>query len=88
MEPESSKRGLWKLMLRLPALRGQLQMLSARNPSLLGLCGAYEDASSTLDRMRKDPVLHGAILIREYEQLCSEIETEIIEICLAKNDDR
>ena len=28
MENASAQRGLWKLMLRLPALRGQLQILS------------------------------------------------------------
>ena len=81
MPTDTAQRGLWKLMLKLPALRGPLQLLSARNTSLLSLCDAFHDASSTLDSLRKDPTVESAI-IREYETLCSEIESEVIEICL------
>lgn len=69
-------------MLKLPALRGQLQVLSAQNSTMLSLCDAFHDASSTLDRLRKDPKADGAMVL-EYEALCMEIEGEIIEICLA-----
>lgn len=81
MSSGTAQKGLWKLMLKLPALRGQLQILSARNTSLLSLCDAFYDASSTLDSLRKDPKADSAI-IHEYETLCSEIEGEVIEICL------
>lgn len=81
MSTGTAQKGLWKLMLKLPALRGQLQILSARNTSLLALCDAFYDASSTLDTLRRDPSVDNAI-IREYETLCSEIEGEVIEICL------
>ncbi len=81
MSTGTAQKGLWKLMLKLPALRGQLQILSARNTSLLALCDAFHDASSTLDTLRRDPSVDNAI-IREYETLCSEIEGEVIEICL------
>lgn len=81
MPTDTAQKGLWKLMLRLPALRGQLQVLSVRNTSLLTLCDAFQDASSTLDSLRRDPTVDSAI-IREYETLCSEIEGEVIEICL------
>ena len=48
----------------------------------------FHDASSTLDSLRKDPKADSAI-IREYEALCSEIEGEVIEICLlAQNNSR
>lgn len=81
MSTDAAQKGLWKLMLKLPALRGQLQILSVRNASLLSLCDAFYDASSTLEALRKDPNADGAI-IHEYETLCSEIEGEVIGICL------
>ena len=75
------QRGLLKLMLKLPALRGQLQLLSVKNLSLSNLCEAYEEASSMLDRQRKlDPLDHS--MISEYELICREIEEEVISICI------
>lgn len=81
MSTGTAQKGLWKLMLKLPALRGQLQILSVRNASLLSLCDAFHDASSTLDSLRKNSSVDRAI-IHEYETLCSEIEGDVIEICL------
>jgi hypothetical protein len=80
-EIEHNRRGLVKLMLRLPALRGQLQIVSAKNPCMFSLCGAFEDASSTLDRLRKEKTGENQSVIREYETLCVELEREIIELC-------
>lgn len=80
-ETEHNRRGLVKLMLRLPALRGKLQIASATNPELFSLCGAFEDASSTLDRLRKEKTTVNQAVIREYETLCEEIEHDIIELC-------
>ena len=37
-------------MLKLPVFRGRLQMLSIRNEDFLSLCGAFEEASVTLER--------------------------------------
>eukprot|EP01132_Coremiostelium_polycephalum_P012625 gene12625-15425_t len=51
----SAQRGLWKLMLKLPALRGQLQMESAKNKALMGLCDAFDDATTALDQLNRDP---------------------------------
>jgi hypothetical protein len=82
MSEQAERRGLWKLMLKLPALRGQLQLLTAHSNSLGGLCEAYDDASTTLDRLRSKPSLKNSAMIAEYETICSEIETEVIEICL------
>ena len=81
-EAEVERRGLMKLMLRMPALRGKLQLLSAANPELLGLCGAFEEASSTLERLRKENVPSNSNAINEYETLCEELEAEIIEMCM------
>lgn len=75
-------RGLLKLMLKLPALRGQLQLISAKNQSLASLCEAYEEASSMLDRQRRlAPLDHS--MISEYELICREIEEEVISVCIA-----
>jgi hypothetical protein len=81
MSTVSSQRGLWKLMLKLPALRGQLQMLSARSSTLVSLCDAFDEASSTLDRLRRNGSTDDKLLL-EYESLCSEIENEVIDICI------
>lgn len=70
-----------KLMLRLPAMRGQLQILSARNPSLLNLCDAFDDASVMLEKLRKD-LSADKYLLDEYEKLCHDIESEVVELCI------
>lgn len=71
-------------MLKLPAMRGELQILSARNPTLLSLCDAFEDASSMLERLHKDRSADIG-MIAEYESLCSEIENEVVELCILLN---
>ena len=80
-EAEHNRRGLMKLMLRVPALRGKLQIVSASNAEMFSLCGAFEDASSTLDRLRRQGEQANPAVVEEYESLCDEIEREIIEIC-------
>ena len=80
-EIEQNRRGLAKLMLRMPALRGRLQILSATNAGVFSLCGAFEEATSTLDRLRKEKSRVERSVIREYETLCEDIEREIIEMC-------
>ena len=78
----ADRRGLLKLMLKMPALRGQLQVLSARDEGILGLCGAFDDATDTLERLRlSDPERHRLIIL-EYENICAEIEQDIIKICI------
>ncbi|MBN9135076.1 MAG: hypothetical protein J0I92_03390 [Phyllobacterium sp.] len=77
----SAQRGLWKLMLKLPAMRGQLQMESAKNKALVGLCDAFDDATTALDELNRDP-RSNADLIKEYETICSEIESEVIDLCI------
>ena len=80
-EIEQNRRGLIRLMLRMPALRGRLQILSATNAGMFSLCGAFEEASATLDRLRKEKSRVEQSVIREYETLCEDIEREIIEMC-------
>ena len=80
----TAKRGLWRLMLRLPALRGRLQILAGRSDSLDGLCEAYEDASVALDRMLREPGDTRSPMVSEYQTICREIESEVIQYCLAQ----
>jgi hypothetical protein len=80
-EVELNRRGLVKLMLKMPALRGRLQILSATNSAVFSLCGAYEEASATLERLRKEKSQVDRSVVIEYEDLCEDIEREIIEIC-------
>lgn len=72
-------------MLRLPSFRGQLQMLWHGNIGLEPLCEAYEDATTTLDRLRKSPKAEDASLAAEYCSLCEDLETDVLSRCLDAN---
>src|SRR5689334_2865191 len=80
----AAQRGLWRLMLKLPALRGRLQLISTRSSSLEGLCEAYEEASATIERFRARFGASPDTLLEEYETICSEIENDVIKLCLDK----
>lgn len=75
------RTGLLRLILKVPAMRGSLQDLYARDACVRALCEAYGDACATLGRFRSDPratVSH----VAEYETLCLEIESDLIERCI------
>nr|WP_084317470.1 hypothetical protein [Agrobacterium pusense] len=73
---DSARRGLWRLMLKLPALRGQLQIIAAQTTDLNELFEAYEMAASALERFRKE---EDRTRVREYETVCSAIEEDIVQ---------
>lgn len=73
---DSARRGLWRLMLKLPALRGQLQIIAAQTTDLNELFEAYEMAASALERFRKE---EDRTRVREYETVCSAIEEDVIQ---------
>ncbi|MER9401496.1 hypothetical protein NKI46_25625 [Mesorhizobium sp. M0615] len=81
MDNEANRRGLIRLMLKLPVLRGRLQVACATKPNVLSLCGAYEDASTMLNRLRNGDINADQDVISEYEELCIELENDIIRIC-------
>ena len=81
-DTDGNYRGLAKLMLKLPAFRGRLQMLSIRNDNFLSLCGAFEEASVMLDRLRRQRDERNRLTIEEYETICLEVEQEIIKMCV------
>lgn len=68
-------------MLRLPRLRGTLQLVEIRQPTICNLFEAYEDASSTLERLRADAHPDDALLA-EYGAICLDIEADVILLCL------
>ena len=78
----AAQRGLWRLMLKLPAIRGRLQILAAKCSSLNDLCEAYEEASLTLERMVRDRAREDCPLVEEYETVCAEIESDVIHYVL------
>lgn len=77
-----AQRGLWRLMLKLPAIRGRLQVIAAQSPHLNGMFEAYEEAYVTLQRFQKERDRNDCPLIEEYETLCSEIESDVLSIVL------
>ncbi|QFY62903.1 hypothetical protein FZ934_21400 (plasmid) [Rhizobium grahamii] len=81
---KAAQRGLWRLMLKLPSSRGRLQILAATMPSLHDLFEAYEEASVALENMLKERDRSDCPLIVEYEQLCVDIEDDVIRYMLEK----
>jgi hypothetical protein len=73
-------QGLLKLMMRLPALRGELQIIHGHDTTLKDLAEAYEEASRTLAELRGDPGCDRRLL-REYETVCADIESDVVKLC-------
>ncbi|MEK1894243.1 MAG: hypothetical protein AAAB20_13350 [Rhizobium sp.] len=80
----AERRGLRRLMLRLPAVRAQLQLIGEKSESLGSLCEAYEDASSMLDRWRSVVGDTNHAMVHEYEIVCAEIEADVVKYCLER----
>ena len=83
MQEAAARRGLWRLMLKLPAMRGSLQILAPQSSCLVGLCEAYEDASVMLETLQKQGKDADLALLEEYITICVEIESDVIAYCLA-----
>lgn len=64
-------------MLKLPSLRGELQIRLPRSESLKNLCEAYDEAAAVLQNLRTDS--RSGVQIKEYEAICEEIESDVIE---------
>ncbi len=77
-EADQNRRGFTKLMLKLPNLRADLKLLALQNEHFMGLCGAYDEATATLERLRKSDSQADADMIAEYEAICVDIEREVI----------
>lgn len=71
-------------MLKLPALRGRLQILAATSSVLEDLCEAYEIASSAYEALSKRNAPGDAAKAVEYENLCLEIEGDVIHLVLQR----
>jgi hypothetical protein len=81
----SKQRGLLRLMLKLPLLRGQLQILAGRSMPLGELCQAYGEASAMLERVENGRLSSEEGLVVEYRFLCADIEAEVIQYCLERD---
>jgi hypothetical protein len=79
---DAARRGLWRLMLKLPAIRGELQVLVARSSRLNDLLEAYEEANATLERFLRDRDRYDCPLVAEYEAVCAEMESDIVRYVL------
>ena len=72
--------GLIKLMVKLPVLRGELQLIYGQDPTLRDLAEAYNEATEMLYLLRGNPSSDKALLA-EYEAVCIEIESDVLAIC-------
>lgn len=79
---ETAQRGLWRLMLKLPAIRGRLQLLASKSRSLNDLFEAYEEASLALERLMRQRGDEHCPMVTEYKTICAEIESDIIQYVL------
>lgn len=77
----AAHRGMLKLMLRLPSLREELRRLWPADPSFEALCEAYEDATTTLERLVKHPGDGDEELVEEYRAVCRALETDVVVRC-------
>lgn len=77
----SRERGRRKLMLRLPDIRHLLANITGE--TLGEMFEAYDLAVDALDRFRTQSPREDK-LIKEYEQLCREIEQEVVVYCTAR----
>jgi hypothetical protein len=75
----ASHRGLLKLLVKLPSVRGRLQMIAAKPSSLNDLFEAYDAATDMLQRLERNG---SDELLLEYRTICQEIETDVIRYCL------
>ena len=80
MHSSSPERGRAKLMLKLPALRTQIQHLVG--DTIVELFESYDLATSALDRYRKQKPTNLNI-VAEYDEICDEIEEEVSWYCNA-----
>lgn len=77
----SQERGRRKLMLRLPDIR---HLLAGITSETLGeLFEAYDLAVDALDRFRTQSPREDK-LVQEYEELCLEIEQEVVVYCTSR----
>ncbi|MBP2449055.1 hypothetical protein [Rhizobium leguminosarum] len=72
------ERGRRKLMLRLPEFRRAL--VDQASEALGEIFEAYDLAVDALDRFRRQHP-RPQMLINEYEQVCREIEQEVVVYC-------
>lgn len=79
----TSHRGLLKLMIKLPCVRGQLQIVAERY-DLQELFEAYEEATEMLERLQRGQAKDTGGLLEEYRNLCTEIESDVIRCCIEK----
>jgi hypothetical protein len=77
-----AQRGLWRLMLKLPAIRGRLQLIAPTTTNLNEMFEAYEEANVALERFLRDRDGGSSPLIKEYEALCADIESDVIRLVL------
>ncbi|MFS2177921.1 hypothetical protein ACCC98_18560 [Rhizobium pisi] len=74
----SKERGRRKLMLRLPDIRHLLE--SVTSEALAEMFESYDLAVDALERFRSRSPRDEKLII-EYEQLCHEIEQEVVVYC-------
>jgi len=74
---DGARRGRIRLMLKLPAVRTQLQNVKEGSP-FGEIFEAYDTACSTLERFRHSLDCRDGVLIEEYETVCAEIEADVV----------
>lgn len=74
----NKERGRRKLMLRLPDIRHLLESMTSE--TLAEMFESYDLAVDALERFRSKSPREEKLII-EYEQLCREIEQEVIVYC-------
>lgn len=82
-----ARRGLRRLMLRLPSSREKLRALKEPSTGLSSLAEAYEDASVMYFSLLRSGDAADPTLVREYGQICREIEDDVARYCAWQDTD-
>lgn len=77
-----ARKGLWRLMLKLPAMRGRMQIIAVKSAALRELFEAYEEASMTAERLAGQGTLANSTRLVEYQTICAEIENDVVQLVL------
>lgn len=80
MARQNDLGGLIKLMMKLPVLRGELQIIYGHDSTLRDLSEAYNEATNMLALLRGNPLSDKALLA-EYEAICGDIESDVLTLC-------
>ena len=79
MASQLGRRGLARLALRRPGLRGRLVTFDDPSGEFEALCSAYEEACCALEGWRQSSAEYADLRVAEYQQLVADLESDLMQ---------